>query len=153
MDRIKINEIVKEVVDKYINRNLINEYEQIPFLAPKEAQIMKGVQVWVYKQDRDSYTPHLHLLNNDGNNIEISLINFSIIKINKCFNKASMFDMLYRFKRWTKKFPNNKIKLFELWDTNNTESIENFIARNNIELNNIDSKLLEYIKTNKIKNE
>lgn len=167
MGVIEFSEIVKKALreteriskeqEKYLNENkgkLFEYYAQVsnPLI---DSRILGKVQVWIYGDDRNSYTPHLHLMLSDrSREVEVSLIDFSLINIKSPKNISCVWsnfnDLRKPFEKWlclTNKMGMKNIeKLFIAWDQNNPNNfLIDYVDKHKIKNNEMNEDLYEYI--------
>ena len=77
----------------------------------------------MYHNDRERYTPHIHLKELDDREIEVSLLDWSIVNVKKPKNLdrnwSNFTDFRDKFFEW---IPGNEQKLYSLWDYNNPDN-------------------------------
>lgn len=141
----RITEVLHNVID-----NLLKEY-YVRVSSPKnDSKILNGSNVWIYTNDRNDYTPHCHLISNDGSTeFEVSLIDFNIIHIKRGKNK-NINELYECFLEWLTCVSNksgdiNKNNLFNLLDYYNVNNqLNKFINSHKIIVK--DADLIKYIE-------
>ena len=122
--------------------------------SPKyDTNILGNIQIWVYGNDRQNFTPHCHVMFADKSvEFDVSLLDWNVINIKYPNNRTCDWSSFNEFKKpffvWLERINRlkmkNKIKLFMLWDANNpNNTLSDFIERNNININ--DEDLIEYV--------
>ena len=141
---------ISEEQEKYLNENkglLFEYYEQIS--NPRgDTKILGDLQIWIYGNDRQDFTPHCHIMTKDkSTEFEVSIINWNIINVK---NGKPTKDMKDRFFRWlnsnSTKFNGmkNKNVLFATWDGNNPNNdLLTFMSEHSISAE--DDDLAEYL--------
>ena len=115
-----LEEVKKLLEGKHI---LLHEYYVRVDDLEKDSRILKGARIDVYKLDRTEMTPHCHIKDSDGAEIEVSLIDWNIINVKYPKNTApewSNFTILKdKFFEWV---TINSEKLFDTWNRNNPDN-------------------------------
>lgn len=132
-----------EVVEplRYKKDILKEYYERVD--KPKDAGILKGLEVQIYLLDREEMTPHVHLVDNANEiSIEVSLVDWSIIKVNspKSADRdwSNFSTVRKRFFSWLE---NNVEELFLKWDAKNPDNL----LRDYADRTTISQELKDYI--------
>lgn len=144
--------IISEKQRKFLKekKGVLFEYYSMASNPSFDSHILGNLQVWVYGDDRNKFTPHCHVFTKDKDiEIEVSIIDWEILNIKnglptKVFMK-SFFKWLYsqstRDKRLT-----NKDFIYILWDSNNPENTLKDFIKEHGELKIKDKGLENYIK-------
>ena len=146
--------IISEEQQKFLReqKGILFEYFSVVSNPKKDSKLLGDLQVWVYGDDRNGFTPHCHVMTIDkSTEFEVSLIDWKVINV-KCGTPTR--DMRKRFDKWlisnsTRNTEiTNKNLLYISWDGNNPNNdLSDFCEKHNIVPNDID--LLEYIKNQK----
>lgn len=142
--------IISEEQESFLKKNkglLFEYYEQVSN-PRKDTHILGDLQVWIYGDDRNDFTPHCHVMTIDKSvEFEISLIDWRIINVKRGNPNG---DMRKRFVEWlasdsTKFFGiKNKNVLFAVWDGNNpNNNLLDFVEKHKIDVQ--DGDLKKYI--------
>ncbi len=137
--------IINETQEKILLNSLLSEYYETI-----RNPLLKNNIICVYKNDREGYTPHIHIRHNNGEiEIEVSLLDFNIINVKRPNNGICDWggynDIKKPFFKWLNK-TKNIFSLFELWDGNNEmNTLYDFVKKHNINCSTI---LNEYFKIN-----
>ena len=119
------NIYISEEQNKYLkeNKGLLFEYFGQVSNPLTDGHILNDLQIWVYGDDRQNFTPHCHVMKKDKSvEFEVSLIDWSVIRVKR---GTPTKDMKKSFIRWletensTFKGVLNKLVLFRDWDSNN----------------------------------
>lgn len=115
--------------------------------------ILGNIQIWVYGDDRQNFTPHCHVMFADKSiEFEVSLLGWNIINVkqpnNRTYDWSSFNEFKKPFFKWLyskNKFGVlNKLNIFSLWDgTNPNNQLIDFVNQNNIDID--DKELKDYI--------
>ena len=122
--------------------------------SPKyDTNILGNIQIWVYGNDRQNFTPHCHVMFADKSvEFEVSLLDWNVINIKYPNNRTCDWSSFNEFKKpffkWLyskNKFGVlNKLNIFSLWDgTNPNNQLIDFVNQNNIDID--DKELNDYI--------
>lgn len=76
----------------------------------------------IYKKDRILYTPHVHVTDFSKNNeIEVSLLDFSIVNVKKKTNNAKIKEIYKNFRKYVE--DNSCLRnIIEIWINGNKEN-------------------------------
>lgn len=158
LKRIMKTILISEEQQKFLKeqKGLLFEYYIQASNPRKDTKILGDLQVWVYGDDRNGFTPHCHIMTIDkSTEFEVSLIDWSLINV-KCGKPTS--DMRKRFDKWLNskhsmvKTITNKNFLFVTWDSTNQNNIlSDFCEKHSIMPK--DNDLLEYIENQKEEND
>lgn len=126
MEEKYIQEVVTHM-EKH-NKGLLHEY-YITANSKKDTHILKGLKIHVYNLDREQMTPHIHIVDDNGEiEIEVSLLDWTIINVKKPQNIepnwSNFRSIKDRFEEWLHQYHNksdilNVFWLYELWDGEN----------------------------------
>ena len=151
----KIIKITQEQ-EKFLieQKGILFEYYSQASSPKYDSHILGNIQIWVYGNDRQNFTPHCHVMLADKSiEFEVSLLDWEIINVKRPNNISCDWSSFNEFKKpffaWIERINRlkmkNKIMLFMLWDINNpNNTLSDFIERNNINI--IDEDLIEYIE-------
>ena len=142
---------MSEEQEKFLNENkgLLFEYYAQVSNPNCDSRILGNLEVWVYGDDRNNFTPHCHVMLHDKSvEVEISIIDWNVVNVkNGKFTKK----MYKSFDKWLKsensRFDgiSNKQALFGAWDANNpNNNLVKFIVKHDINILDLDLK--KYIK-------
>ena len=159
---------IKKLIERYFNRGRGMSIEQEMFLKENrgilfeyysqvsnpetDKDILGNLQVWVYGDDRQGFTPHCHLMLRDRSmEAEISIIDWG--KVHS--KKGEMTPKMYKaFLKWLDCESTriggftNKQALFNAWDSNNpNNTLLQFISKHKIDVS--DETLNAYIERQK----
>ena len=104
--------------------------------SPKDNHILKDLDIYVYIGDRTPMTPHCHLKDNDGVEIEVSLIDWQIVNVKNPSGKkcewGEFTSIRNRFFEWIDKQENAE-KVFRIWNKCNVDNLlEEYQDKTNI---------------------
>ena len=144
--------MISEEQEKFLReeKGILFEYFIQASNPRKDTNILGDLQVWVYGDDRNNFTPHCHVMTIDkSTEFEVSLIDWKVINV-KCGTPT--IKMIKAFMKWLKSkntrdasFTNKKF-LYITWDgTNQNNDLVSFCGKRNIIPK--DKELLEYIKS------
>ena len=146
--------LISEEQEKFLKeqKGILFEYFSVVSNPRKDVNILGNLQIWVYGNDRQDFTPHCHVMTVDkSTEFEVSLLDWNIINV-KQGNPTR--DMQKRFHQWLISKSTrgvdatNKKMLFISWDGNNPNNeLGSFCERHNITPQ--DEELLEYIEKQK----
>lgn len=135
------------------NKGKLFEYYVQVSKPSYDSKILGNIQIWVYGNDRQSFTPHCHVMLADKSiEFEVSIIDWSIINVKKPQNKpcgwSSFRKIAKPFFIWLKSEGvnglMNKMNIYFDWDGANPNNIlRDFVEKKNLNVN--DNDLLEYI--------
>ena len=118
-----------------------------------DSNILGNIQIWIYGDDRQNFTPHCHVMFADKSvEFEVSLLDWNIINIKYPNNRTCDWSSFNEFKKpffkWlyskNKIGVLNKLNIFSLWDgTNPNNQLIDFVNQNNIDID--DKELKDYI--------
>lgn len=144
--------IISEQQEKFLReqRGILFEYYTQVSEPRKDANILGNLQVWIYGDDRNGFTPHCHIMTADRETeFEISLIDWSVINVKSQLPPTR--KMKNTFAEWletkSNRFPEitNKVVLYRLWDGDNpNNSLADFCKEHNITPE--DKDLLKHIE-------
>ena len=137
------------------NKGLLFEYYEIVSDPKRDAHILGDIQVWIYGNDRQDFTPHCHVMTKDKSvEFEVSLLDWSILNIKKPQNLPNNWNVITHlrkpFFKWLMSFSKraqmlNKRYLFAVWDGNNPNNqLEDYVEDHQISVT--DSTLLKYLQ-------
>ena len=146
---------ISEEQEKFLReeKGILFEYFSIVSNPRKDGILLGNLQVWVYGDDRQNFTPHCHIMTMDKTTeFEVSLIDWSLVNIKRGIPTR---DMRKRFDKWLSAKSSkgvdatNKQMLFISWDGNNPNNdLATFCEKNKIEPT--DKDLAQYIEEQKI---
>lgn len=149
MINANIDRIISSVINENLSKLLTEYYIQIS--NPKlDSAYLVGIQIQIYSNDRENFTPHCHIISSDNSTeFEVSIIDWNIINIKR--GDSGKVNQIYRkFSTWLYKIAKNnskinKFRLYNSWDKQNANnSILSFLEKH--ELSKVDNDLIEYIK-------
>ena len=142
--------LISERQEKFLReqKGILFEYFSIVSNPKKDDRVLGDLQVWVYGNDRQDFTPHCHVMTkDDSTEFEVSLIDWKVINVKR--GKPTR-DMQKRFTKWLLSKSSrdtsitNKKLLYISWDGNNPNNdLADFCERHRITPN--DKDLLGYI--------
>lgn len=146
---------ISEEQEKFLkeNKGLLFEY-YIQASNPKyDNNILGNVQIWVYGNDRQDFTPNCHIMVADKSiEFEVSIIDWTIVNVKRPNNISCDWGSFRKigkvFFKWleskNKLGVKNKKYLYSLWDGSNpNNTLEDFIKSNNLKI--LDEDLIKYI--------
>lgn len=135
---------------KYLKENkaLLFEYYVQASNPQKDGNTLGNLEVWIYGNDRQDFTPHCHVMSHDKSvEVEISLIDLKIVNVKNCEFTSKMHK---GFLKWLNsnsskvKTNTNKYMLYVYWDVNNpNNTLTDFVLGHNVDIE--DKDLQEYI--------
>jgi len=143
--------LISEKQEKFLKeqRGLLFEYYIQASNPKKDFKILGDLQVWVYGDDRNNFTPHCHVMTIDKETeFEVSLIDWSVLNVKSGTPTRSMqkcfFDWLNSKSSRGIDATNKKI-LYVSWDsTNQNNDLQDFCKKHKI--TTTDDELAEHIK-------
>jgi hypothetical protein len=143
--------LISEKQEKFLKeqKGLLFEYYIQASNPKKDFKILGDLQVWVYGDDRNGFTPHCHVMTIDKETeFEVSLIDWSILNVK---NGEPTSSMQKRFFKWLNSentrglSSTNKKVLYVSWDsTNPNNDLQDFCNKHKIIPT--DEELAEHIK-------
>ena len=126
MDR-KLEKVIRLLGE---HRQLLHEYYERVDDKDKDRAILGNIRIDVYKLDREAMTPHIHIKYDKEVEIEVSLIDWSILNVKKPNGLKcdwSLFTtMRDRFFKWIDLTGDdgekNYNKIFKVWNENNPDN-------------------------------
>ena len=164
---------VKELIEEYLsnkngmsreqemflkeNKGLLFEYYEQVSNPRVDAHILGGLEVWVYGDDRQDFTPHCHVMLHDRSvEVEISIIDWSIVNVK---NGNFTSKMHKSFLKWLNSENSrlggiaNKMSLYAIWDGNNPNNdITRFVIKHGIDVKDADLKKYMHRQLELVKN-
>ena len=112
------------------HRQLLHEYYERVDDKNKDRSILGNIRIDVYKLDREAMTPHIHIKYGKEIEIEVSLIDWSILNVKKPKELKcdwSLFTIIRdKFFKWidlaSDNGEKNYIKIFKVWNENNPDN-------------------------------
>lgn len=146
--------IISEQQEKFLKeqKGLLFEYYIQASNPRKDTHVLGDLQVWVYGDDRNGFTPHCHVMTIDkSTEFEVSLIDWNVVNVK---NGTPTKDMQKRFDKWLSsnhsmlKSITNKEFLYATWDsTNQNNTLADFCEKHKITPN--DETLVLHIESQK----
>ena len=143
--------LISEEQKKFLReqKGILFEYYIQASNPKKDAEILGDLQVWVYGDDRNGFTPHCHVMTIDkSTEFEVSLIDWKVINVKQGIPTKKMQK---RFMEWLNlkcsrnTLITNKNFLHMTWDgANQFNTLTDFCDKHNIIPN--DKDLLKYIE-------
>ena len=137
------------------NKGLLFEYFSQVSNPKYDTHILGNIQVWIYGDDHQDFTPHCHVMLKDKSvEFEVSLITWDIINVKRPSSLSANWDNFKYFYKpfftWLEEVSRkiglqNKLRLYDMWDSNNPNNhLDDFIKKHHIEVT--DDTLYNYIK-------
>ena len=146
--------LISEEQEKFLKekKGILFEYYIQASNPKKDNKILGDLQVWVYGDDRNGFTPHCHVMTIDkATEFEVSLIDWKIISVKQGVPTKKMQK---RFMEWLDSINSrgqlvtNKQFLYMAWDgANQFNDLTDFCEKHNIIPN--DEDLKKYIESQK----
>lgn len=146
--------LISEEQKKFLReqKGVLFEYYIQASNPKKDTEILGDLQVWVYGDDRNGFTPHCHVMTIDkSTEFEVSLIDWKVINVKQGIPTKKMQK---KFMEWLNlkcsrnTLITNKNFLHMTWDgANQFNTLTDFCSKHNIIPN--DKDLLKYIENQK----
>jgi hypothetical protein len=146
--------LISEEQKKFLReqKGILFEYYIQASNPKKDTEILGDLQVWVYGDDRNGFTPHCHVMTIDkSTEFEVSLIDWKVINVKQ---GTPTKKMQKRFMEWLDSINSrgqlvtNRQFLYMTWDgANQFNDLADFCEKHNIIPN--DEDLRKYIESQK----
>ena len=146
--------LISEEQERFLReqKGILFEYFSVVSNPRKDVNVLGDLQVWVYGNDRQDFTPHCHVMTMDkSTEFEVSIIDWKVVNVKQGIPTR---DMQKRFNKWLISKSSrgvdatNKKMLFISWDGNNPNNeLASFCEKHNIIPQ--DEELLKYIESQK----
>ena len=130
------------------DKMLLHEYYE-KINRGKDSHILGGLKIYVYKIDRGMATPHIHIVDEENHEIEVSLIDWRIVNVKNPSGKtrewSSFASIRDKFFRWLNETEENSKRIFDVWNNNNKD---NQLDNKYINDSDISEELRNYLQKN-----
>jgi hypothetical protein len=133
------------------NKGVLFEYYGQVSKPKRDSHILGNIQIWIYGNDRQDFTPHCHVMYNDRSvEFEVSLLDWSIINVKRPSSTECDWSSFKAFKKPFFKWLNstnaigttNKQQLYFAWDSDNpSNNLEMFVNEHQIEITDPDLQI------------